>query len=94
MSMEKYMNRVVGSLTVIDYLDAKNTRIQDLATPILPSDAATKSYVDNAVFTSNLTAGNGLTLTGSILSVNTSQTQVNKIGNINQGLIKVKVEAL
>ena len=49
--------------------------------PINATDAATKAYVDTKQ--SVITAGTGLTLTGSTLSVNAAQTQITSLGTLS-----------
>ena len=50
--------------------------------PILDSHLTTKAYVDNLLSGTTVVAGTGLTLTGSTLSVNASQTQVTTVGTL------------
>ena len=59
------------------------------ATPVNTTDAASKSYVDSLI----VTAGTGLTKTGTVFSVNASQTQITTIGTLtaltSSGVISV-----
>ena len=59
------------------------TGIVTVPTPTNTTDATTKAYVDSATY---ITAGTGLSKSGAILSVNTTQTQITSLGTLT-GLI-------
>lgn len=85
MALSRFNNHIFGNLKVVDSFDNANARIRNIAMPIEDFDAATKKYVDNTIIGSNISAGQGLTNLNNVFSVNSDQSQITKLGNINTG---------
>jgi hypothetical protein len=86
MSQSKNTYHIFGAVDVLNYEDNNYRSIRNVGNPIMASDAATKGYVDNSVLASNLKGGIGINIDSSNnINVNSSQLQINAIGNINSG---------
>jgi hypothetical protein len=70
---------VTGSTSLGSNLNMNSNRIVSLSTPLVTTDAATKGYTDSLV----VTAGTGLTKTGTVISINSNQPTVVSLGTLN-----------
>jgi hypothetical protein len=86
MSLSKNLIREIGGLEVTYFINNNNSRISNLGTPVNPTDAATKQYVDSNITSSGFNAGTGIIITtGNLISISNSLTHVTALGNINTG---------
>jgi hypothetical protein len=67
-----------GTIDIAGGINMNSSRIQNLATPQVPTDAVNKGYTDSLI----PIAGTGLTKTGTTLSINTIQSQIVALGTL------------
>ena len=85
MAQSQNIDYYLGSIKVKYEIDNNKARIINIGTPVLDTDAATKKYVDDNIYSAELYAGTGLTRTGNTFNVNNSLTNVTALGNIGIG---------
>lgn len=86
MSRSKDITYEFGAISLQNFESLNGARIMDVGTPILPSDATNKNYVDTSIQGSNLKPGIGISIVNNNINVNSSQTQINALGQIQTGI--------
>jgi hypothetical protein len=71
---------VTGSVSFFSSLNMNSNKITSLASPTVSSDVVNLSYLNSTI---NSAAGTGLSANSQVLSVNSSQVQINVIGTLN-----------
>lgn len=85
MSQSKNISYEFGALSLQNFESLNGARITDVGDPISDKDAVNKSYVDNSIQGSNLAAGVGISIINNNINVNSSQTQIRALGQIQTG---------
>ena len=92
MSLSRKVTKVFGGVEIVNFIDSNNQPISHVGTPIEPSDAANKYYVDasinsinNSIENITIIAGDGLTEIDNVFNVNNNLPNLSGVGTIQTG---------